>query len=147
MPSARSKPVNCWGIMSPENQYKGLITKETINSEKLRDFFEELSLSINDDIPRVVILDNASVHKSKMIREKVGLWQERGLYFFFLPPYSPHMNKIEILWKHMKGRWIRPQDYDSEDTLWERIEHITGNLGGEFSIDFSTVVDEAKRLE
>jgi transposase len=26
--------------------------------------------------------------------------------FYFLPPYSPELNRIEILWKKMKYEWL-----------------------------------------
>jgi len=32
----------------------------------------------------------------------IKLWQNRGLYIFYLPSYSPHLNIIERLWKEMR---------------------------------------------
>ncbi|MBD2386154.1 transposase [Cylindrospermum sp. FACHB-282] len=43
----------------------------------------------------VIIHDNASVHKSYLARQQHQRWQQQGLYVFFLPPYSPQMNRIE----------------------------------------------------
>ena len=51
---------------------------------------------------QVVIMDNASFHKSqktKLIIESVGC------KVFFLPPYSPDLNPIEKFWANMK-RWL-----------------------------------------
>jgi putative transposase len=39
----------------------------------------------------VLVLDNASVHRSKLAESAVGGWQQQGLYLFFLPPYNPQM--------------------------------------------------------
>jgi transposase len=44
-----------------------------------------------------VVLDNARVHKAKAIQERILYWQKRGLYIFFLPPYSPHLNIAETM--------------------------------------------------
>ena len=44
----------------------------------------------------VVIQDGASFHRSQSVQQSWKDWQEQGLYIFFLPPYSPQMNRIEI---------------------------------------------------
>ena len=48
-----------------------------------------------------IILDNASLHKSKIIKK--FLEKNQGIKLFFLPPYSPEYNPIEQVWK-----WIKP---------------------------------------
>lgn len=50
----------------------------------------------------VVILDNATFHKS---RKTVKLLKAAGHTILFLPPYSPHLNKIEKLWGTIKKKW------------------------------------------
>jgi len=50
------------------------------------------------DKPRVIVLDNARIHRSKRMQEKLAEWDEKGFYIFNLPTYSPHLNIIEILW-------------------------------------------------
>jgi len=52
--------------------------------------------------PLVVILDNASIHTSKKLKPYWDLLKEQGMQFYFLPPYSPELNRIEILWCKMK---------------------------------------------
>ena len=56
--------------------------------------------------PWVVILDNASVHKAKAIQPMLKLLAQRGLKLYFLPPYSPELNRIEKLWHKMKYTWM-----------------------------------------
>lgn len=48
---------------------------------------------------QVVILDNASFHKSQ---ESKRLIEEAGCRLLFLPPYSPDLNPIEIFWANFK---------------------------------------------
>jgi transposase len=52
---------------------------------------------------QVVILDNASFHRSKKTKELI---ESVGCMVIFLPPYSPDLNPIEKLWANMK-RWIK----------------------------------------
>jgi transposase len=77
----------------------------------------------------VLIMDNSPWHKSQMMMAKMEEWQQKDLYIFFIPPYSPHLNLIEILWKMMKYQWLRPQDFKSRTTLHSRIHHLLHNYG------------------
>lgn len=52
---------------------------------------------------QVVIMDNASFHKSTKIRQSI---EKIGCKLIFLPPYSPDLNPIEKFWANMK-RWIK----------------------------------------
>ena len=48
----------------------------------------------------IVIMDNATFHKSKKTKE---LLMEHGHTLEFLPPYSPDLNPIEHKWAHAKN--------------------------------------------
>lgn len=48
---------------------------------------------------QVIILDNASFHKSKA---SVEIIQKAGCEILFLPPYSPDLNPIEKFWANFK---------------------------------------------
>jgi len=52
---------------------------------------------------QVVVMDNASFHKSPKIREAI---EQAGCRLIYLPPYSPDLNPIEIFWANMK-QWIK----------------------------------------
>jgi transposase len=65
---------------------------------------------------QVVIMDNASFHKSKRIKDLI---ESVGCKVVFLPPYSPDLNPIEKFWAHMK-RWIK-QNITEFDKLYETI--------------------------
>jgi hypothetical protein len=59
-------------------------------------------------VPRGVVLDNASLHTSKLIRAARKGLADRNLYLYFLPPYSPELNRIEPVFrqvKHQEGSW------------------------------------------
>ncbi|AFY38266.1 transposase [[Leptolyngbya] sp. PCC 7376] len=48
---------------------------------------------------QIIILDNASVHPKERIQTLVA---KAGCEVIFLPPYSPHLNKIEKFWGRLK---------------------------------------------
>ncbi|TAA74009.1 MAG: DDE superfamily endonuclease [Candidatus Electronema aureum] len=49
----------------------------------------------------LVVMDNASFHKSEKTKELVKKFSCRLL---FLPPYSPDLNPIEKFWASMKAK-------------------------------------------
>ena len=54
---------------------------------------------------QVVIMDNATFHKSK---ESLKLIEKADCKILFLPPYSPDLNPIEIFWANFK-KMVRTQ--------------------------------------
>ncbi|HVX57184.1 MAG TPA: IS630 family transposase [Candidatus Saccharimonadales bacterium] len=55
----------------------------------------------NDDRPIVLVLDNYKIHSSQITQKGLAPLKDR-LSTFFLPTYSPHLNVIELLWKHVR---------------------------------------------
>lgn len=58
-------------------------------------------------IATVIVQDNASIHTSKAVQERLSIWQAQGLDFFQLPPYCSEMNRIETEWHQLKAHEIR----------------------------------------
>lgn len=48
---------------------------------------------------QVIIMDNASFHKSQKTKDLI---EKAGCKILFLPPYSPDLNPIEIFWANFK---------------------------------------------
>jgi transposase len=49
---------------------------------------------------QLVIMDNASVHKSPLVRELIA---KAGCTLIYLPVYSPDLNSIEHCWANFKN--------------------------------------------
>ncbi len=47
-------------------------------------------------------MDQASIHTSDKMMEKIEEWEKKNLEIFWLPTYSPELNLIEILWRFIK---------------------------------------------
>jgi transposase len=73
--------------------------------------------------PLAVILDNASIHKAKAIQPILAHLKQQGLTLYFLPPYSPELNRIELLWHKMKYEWL-----DFKTRTAEKLEADVGKI-------------------
>src|SRR5437773_4626204 len=67
--------------------------------------------------PRVVVLDNNSVHIDEVITSTI---EAEGHIVCFLPPYSPDFNPIELSFSVLKA-WFQ------RNYVWTRSNH--GNFG------------------
>lgn len=125
-------------MIDRKNQYEGFVTTESINADKVVNFLDAFSLRVLKNT--FVVLDNATVHRNHKIRELRPVWEKRGLFLFYLPPYSPHLNIAETLWRILKGKWIRPQDYVSTDMLFYTTNRALAAIGNTLFINYSHYV-------
>ena len=70
----------------------------------------------------IIIIDNASFHKGESIKEMV---EEVGCEIWYLPPYSPDLNKIENWWAVLKT-WMK-QRLKEFQTVRECVDAAFGN--------------------
>lgn len=137
IPSQRRARLNIFGMIDRKNRYEGFTTTESITADKVVGFLDTFSLGVRKDT--FVVLDNATVHRNHKIRELRPIWEKRGLFLFYLPPYSPHLNIAETLWRILKGKWIRPMDYASTDTLFYSANRALAAMGKELFINYSHI--------
>ena len=92
------------GIMSVGGIEDVYITKGSVNGEVFLDFVQKQLIPLLNAFdgcsPRsVVVLDNASIHHTDQV---VSAILSTGALVKFLPPYSPDMNPIELVFGEMK---------------------------------------------
>jgi len=143
--SIRKKAKNVAGFLNPFTD--NLVTyalpeKQNMNSDFFIKYMSDFASKITQET--VVILDNAPWHKSAASRAMFEDWEKQGLYLFFLPPYCPHLNKIETLWRKIKYEWLSIRDYRSTKTLNKKLNHIFKTYGLNYLIDFTLEVNNDK---
>jgi len=84
--------------------------------------------------PLTVILDNASMHTAKVLKPYLELLRKK-LTLYFLPPYSPELNRIEKLWYQMKYKWLAFEARVPK-SLEENIQSIIQQSGSVYSFTF-----------
>jgi transposase len=136
----RDKKVNLFGIFSSDNVAVTYQTKANINSDFLIQSIDDFCRYVEK--PTVLVLDNAPVHRSKLFQEQLARWQERDLYIFFLPKYSPHLNKAETFWRKAKYEWLKPTDYASFAKYQRKIKEIFNGIGLQYKVNFKELKDK-----
>lgn len=128
--------INCFGLISRQNHCHWAATTANINAEFILQELEKVALNLHKET--VVVLDCARIHTGNLIQQRLAGWQQRGLFVFFLPPYSPHLNLAETLWRKLKAEWLRPEDYAEKETLFYAVNRCLANVGRELTIKFSS---------
>jgi putative transposase len=88
--------------------------ERTWDSYDLLGFLKALPWS---KVPRVVVLDNASIHTSHVIRQARHRLTRLGIYLYFLPPYSPELNQAEPVFRQVKHQEIPQRSYTTRSEL------------------------------
>lgn len=68
----------------------------------------------------IVVMDNLSSHKGRRVRELI---EARGAELVFLPPYSPDLNPIEMVFSKIK-QTLRGLACRTMDHLWSSMQSV-----------------------
>ncbi len=79
-------------------------------------------LTILEAIPRgkgalVVVLDNASIHVSHVVKDALARLARKGIHLYRLPPYSPELNLIEPFFGVVKYTELPERTYPTMPEL------------------------------
>lgn len=130
----KSEGINVFGILNRNMDFYPYTSEQSINSDLVIAFIDDFATNLNGQT--VLILDNASIHHSEEFEDQIERWEELGLFIFYLPRYSPHLNIIETLWRKIKYEWLKPQHYLNPTTFFANLEIILLNIGSRFNINF-----------
>ena len=134
IPTAKGKRLNVLGFFTPDNELTPFCVEGSVDTQTVVGCFDALADTLTKKT--VVVIDNAPIHTAQAFRDKMPLWQKKGLELYFLPAYSPELNLIEILWRFIKYYWLPFSAYLSFDALVEAVEEILVNVGTKFRIAF-----------
>lgn len=81
-----------------------------------------LAVRKRTDLPLIVVLDNASFHHSLEVQEAIPELWKRGVYLYYLPPYSPELNRIERLFRTIKHYDLPERTYPTLAALTAAVE-------------------------
>jgi transposase len=102
--------LRCDGLVAP------FVLDGPMNGEAFLAYVEKiLAPSLSEG--EMVVIDNLSAHKVKGVRKLI---EARGAKLIYLPPYSPDLNPIEMVFAKLKAL-LRKAAERTRDALWDRI--------------------------
>ena len=134
-PLAHRQRVNVLGALRHDGQLIWTTQQRPTTRADVIGFFDQVAAQPHS-VPRIVLIDNAGIHKGEVMEKKRRQWARHGLYLYYLPPYSPELNRIEILWKHAKHFWRRFAAKNGTD-LFDEIQSLMRDFGSKFTINFA----------
>jgi transposase len=111
--------------MAAYRPYGGAPRLEVFTAERTWDSYDLLAFLRAlppASVPRVVVLDNASLHTSRIIRGARAGLAALGIYLYFLPPYAPELNAIEPVFRQVKYQGMPQRSYTSRSGLRAAVE-------------------------
>lgn len=135
LPFQRGTSYSALGFVDRESNFFSYEIEGTVNSDvviAVMDKFADQTNGFN-----VVVLDNASAHHSKAFQDRITEWAKKDLHLYYLPPYSPELNLIELVWQQIKHRWLPLHAFRSAQDLWDELGTVLAAIGKTHKIEFS----------
>ena len=158
-----SDPSNCWappktrptvpsqrvreyktvyGAVSPIDGDSFFMVLDKSNTENMSLFMSELSKRFPNDLI-LLVMDGASWHKADALKSHTNIWR------FFIPPRTPEMNPIEIVWREIRKLGFKNKAFNSIAEVVQKFNevvefHITNEAIQ--SLTFWSWVEEAYDL-
>jgi transposase len=127
--------ININGALNRDSLDVTIHAADSVNAQSTIELFKKLEMQYRQAKRIVIVCDNASYYKSKLVSEYL---KESKIELKFLPPYSPNLNLIERLWGFM-NRKIRDNKY------FEKFGEFKDTILNFFQ-KLSTYKEELKRL-
>ena len=105
--------VNVHAALNLENFDTPLVAPDTVNGVSAAQLLAKIEARNRRKRKIYVIWDNAAYHKSPEVRAFLSRPKNR-IHLIKLPPYCPHLNPIERLWKVMHGHVTHNKYYPTE---------------------------------
>jgi transposase len=135
VPCSKSKRLNVLGFVNRECSFTSVVFEGSVTSAVVVASIDHFISTLRR--PTVLIMDNASIHKSFEFQENIEGWLQQGLTIVHIAPYSPELNIIEIVWRKIKYEWMPFSAYESFLRLKECLFDILANIGKSYTIKFT----------
>jgi transposase len=119
VPHGHWKTTTLIAALGIEGMRCSMVVDGAVNGDIFEAFVEQVlvkELRAGD----VVVMDNLSSHKSQRTRELI---EGAGAELWFLPPYSPDLNPIEMIFSKVK-QMLRSLACRTRQTLWQTMQSV-----------------------
>lgn len=134
--AAGRKRYNVLGALDSHTHEVVTVTNDTyMTAPTVCTLLEQLRKK-HPDIPITLVMDNARYQKCKLVSVKAD---ELDIELLYLPAYSPNLNIIERLWKHVKQSCLK-------NTYYEEFEEFSKAIDSEIENVNTTLKEELASL-
>lgn len=121
--------VSVYGAMGLNGQLV-IHSEDNFDADSFRRFLEVLLKQATTNRKKILlVLDNARYHHAKVLHDYLESVKEK-LELFFLPPYSPEINAIEMLWKKTR----RGVSHNRYFPTLEELRHALFSFWNQFNL-------------
>jgi transposase len=123
VPHGHRKTSSFIGGLSEDGMIAPYVLDGAVNADLFIAYIEQVlvpTLRVDD----IVIMDNLPVHKVPAVRRAIEAARAQLL---FLPPYSPDLNPIEMVFAKMKAK-LRHEAHRTVDALWRALDRIASAI-------------------
>jgi len=118
--------LNISGAYNPIEAEFVMVEEQTVNELTTIHLLEKCLEKYPHKETITIYLDNASYHKSQLVKEFVRLHPQIKLSY--LPPYSPNLNLIERLWKFANEKVVNLKYYHDFKQFKEQMLNFYNNI-------------------
>jgi transposase len=115
---------NVMSVIMAEGEMRYSVKEGNINGEVFIEFLKHLIQ--NRDRPLILLVDHATFHGSKLVRDFVRAHRSK-LRIFFLPKRAPELNPDEQVWNEVKTNRIGKQPVKDKKDLKKRLCSALGS--------------------
>ena len=119
VPHGHRKTSSFIGCLSQSGMIAPYVLDGAVNAELFTAYIQQVlvpTLQPGD----IVIMDNLPVHKVTALRRAI---EAQSPQLLILPPYSPELNPIEMVFSQMKAK-LRQEAHRSVEALWRALGRI-----------------------
>ena len=135
LPTMKYGRIHVLGFMNRNNDVHASMFEQSIHTGVVLGCFDAFCQTITQKT--VVVMDKASIHRSEAFEDRIPYWKKQGLIIKYLPPYSPELHLIEILWRRITYTWLPFSAYACLNALIEALEDILSQVGSKYQITFA----------
>lgn len=95
-------------------------------SKQFLDFIKRVDRKYDDNGVKQIylVMDNASIHKSKIVKETLARYYPR-IHLVFLPTRTPELNLLEVRWLWMHRQAINNSVFNDEQDIGKAVSDWT----------------------
>ncbi|MGD9533493.1 MAG: IS630 family transposase [Candidatus Nitrosocosmicus sp.] len=131
--------LNVFGVYDYTNNQMLTHSYKRKTSKQFLDFVKRVDQKYNSGVKQIfLILDNASIHKSKIVKITLARYYPR-IHLVFLPTRCPELNLIEVRWMWMHRQAINNSVFQDERDIGKAVSDWTRYYNKKHGFKASTI--------